>query len=162
MTAQGCLLRAAVADDVSLILDFIRELAVYEREPDAVKMTEAQLRDALFGEPLRAEALLAETKTGPVGFAIWFESFNTWTGRPSLYLEDLYVRPEARKQGIGRAIFAHLARLCIERGYQRFEWSVLDWNEPAIKFYVGLGAQAQSDWTKYRLSGDELAAAASG
>lgn len=153
-------LRAAQNDDVPLILDFIRELAVYEREPDAVKMTEAQLREALFGELPKAEALLAETETGPVGFAIWFESFNSWTGRPSLYLEDVYLRPEARKQGIGKAIFAHLAKLAVSRGYQRFEWSVLDWNEPAIKFYTGLGAEAQSDWTKYRLSGEALAAAA--
>ncbi len=159
--AQGCLLRAAEAADVPVILGFIRELAIFEREPDAVKMTEAQLQDALFGTKPRAEALLAETEDGPVGFAIWFESFNTWTGRPSLYLEDIYVRPAVRKQGIGRKIFAHLAKLAVARDYQRFEWSVLDWNEPAIKFYVGLGAEAQSDWTKYRLSGDALAAAAS-
>ena len=142
------------------MLQFIRELAAFEREPDAVKMTEAQLAEALFGQHPKAEALLAETDSGPVGFAIWFESFNSWTGRPSLYLEDVYLRPEARKQGIGKAIFAHLAKLAISRGYHRFEWSVLDWNEPAIKFYLGLGAQAQSDWTKYRLSGDALAAAA--
>jgi GNAT superfamily N-acetyltransferase len=153
-------LRAAQTGDVPQILGFIRELAVYEREPDAVKMTEAQLAEALFGKPAKAEALLAETEAGAVGFAIWFESFNTWTGRPSLYLEDLYVRPEARKHGIGKAIFAHLAKLAMARGYHRFEWSVLDWNEPAIRFYVGLGAQAQSDWTKYRLSGDAWAAAA--
>jgi GNAT superfamily N-acetyltransferase len=153
-------LRAAQAGDVVQILGFIRELAIYEREPDAVKMTAAQLAEALFGEPPKAEALLAETEAGAAGFAIWFESFNTWTGRPSLYLEDLYVRPEARKHGIGKAIFAHLAKLAMARGYQRFEWSVLNWNEPAIKFYVGLGAQPQSDWTKYRLSGDALAAAA--
>jgi GNAT superfamily N-acetyltransferase len=153
-------LRPAETGDVAQILGFIRELAVFEREPDAVKMTEAQLAEALFGEPHRAEALLVETEAGAVGFAIWFESFNTWTGRPSLYLEDIYVRPEARKYGIGKAIFAHLAKLAIARGCQRFEWSVLNWNEPAIKFYVGLGAQAQSDWTKYRLSGDALAKAA--
>jgi GNAT superfamily N-acetyltransferase len=155
-------LRPASAEDVPVILGFIRELATFEREPDAVKMTEAQLREALFGEPRRAEALLVETEAGAVGFAIWFESFNTWTGRPSLYLEDIYLRPQVRKRGIGKAIFAHLAKLAVSRGYQRFEWSVLNWNEQAINFYVGLGAQAQSDWTKYRLSGDALAAAASG
>ncbi len=154
-------LRAAQAADVPLILDFIRELAAFEREPDAVKMTEAQLQEALFGEPRRAEALLVETGAGTVGFAIWHETFNTWTGKPGLYLEDIYVRPEARKQGVGKAIFAHLARLAVSRGYQRFEWSVLNWNEPAINFYVGLGAKAQSDWTKYRLSGEALAAVAS-
>ena len=153
-------LRAAGLEDVPVILAFIRELAVFEREPDAVKMTADQLRDALFGHKPIAEALLAETAAGPVGFAIWFESFNTWTGRPSLYLEDVYVQPAARKQGIGKAIFAHLARLAVGRNYQRFEWSVLNWNEAAIKFYEGLGAKAQSDWTKYRLSGDALAAAA--
>jgi len=153
-------LRAARPEDVPVILSFIRELAVFEREPEAVKMTAGQLRDALFGEPPKAEALLAETEAGPVGFAIWFESFNTWTGRPSLYLEDVFVRPEARKQGIGSAIFTHLAKLAVARGYQRFEWSVLNWNQPAIDFYLGLGAQAQSDWTKYRLSGEALTAAA--
>ncbi len=153
-------LRAAGLEDVPVILAFIRELAVFEREPDAVKMTADQLRNALFGDRPIAEALLAETAAGPAGFAIWFESFNTWTGRPSLYLEDVYVQPAARKQGIGKAIFAHLARLAVSRNYQRFEWSVLNWNEAAIKFYEGLGAKAQSDWTKYRLSGDALAAAA--
>ncbi len=160
MSAQGCRLRPAETGDVAQILGFIRELAVYEREPDAVKKTEAQLAEALFGAPPRAEALLAETGTGTAGFAIWHESFNTWTGKPGLYLEDIYVRPEARKNGIGKAIFVHLAKLAMARGYLRFEWSVLNWNEPAIKFYVGLGAQAQSDWTKYRLSGEALAAVA--
>jgi GNAT superfamily N-acetyltransferase len=154
-------LRAARVEDVPVILAFIRELADFEREPDAAKMTAEQLREALFGAHPKAEALLAEGEAGAAGFAIWFESFNSWTGMPSLYLEDVYVRAEARGQGIGKAIFAHLAKLAVARGYQRFEWSVLNWNEPAIKFYEGLGAQAQSDWTKYRLSGDALIAAAS-
>jgi GNAT superfamily N-acetyltransferase len=153
-------LRAARPDDVAAIHDFICQLAVYEREPDAVKMTVTDLHDALFGAKPRAEALLAEIEGKPVGFAIWFESFNTWTGRPGLYLEDFFVAESARGQGIGREIFRHLARLAIARGYQRFEWSVLDWNETAIKFYRKIGGEPQSEWTKYRLSGAALAAAA--
>jgi len=153
-------LRAAGPEDVPVLLGFIRELAAFEREPDAVKMTAEQLLDALFGGRPRAAALLAESEEQPVGFAIWYESFNIWTGRPSLYLEDVYVRPQARRLGIGKAIFAYLAKLAVSRGYQRFEWSVLNWNESAINFYRGLGAEAQSDWTKYRLSGEALAAAA--
>ncbi len=155
-------LRAAAAADVPVILTFIRELATYERAPDAVKMTEAQLHDALFGETPRAEALLVEIVRVAQGFAVWYESFNTWTGRPGLYLEDLYVTPAARGQGAGKPIFQHLARVAVARGYARMEWSVLDWNEPAIKFYRSRGAEALDEWTKYRLTGEALHALAKG
>jgi GNAT superfamily N-acetyltransferase len=153
-------LRDATPADVPVLLGLIRDLAAFEREPDAVKMTEPQLHDALFGAAPRAAALLAETATGPKGFAIWFETFNTWTGRPGLYVEDVYVAPQARGQGIGRAMFVHIARLAVARGCSRLEWSVLKWNESAIGFYQSLGARAESEWQKYRLSGDTLAALA--
>jgi len=156
------ILRAATPDDVPLILALIRELAAYEREPDAVKMTEAQLQDALFGPKPRAEALLVEIGGAAQATALWYESFNTWTGRPALALEDVFVRPAYRGHGVGRAIFAHLAQLTVQRGYFRMEWQVLDWNAPAIKFYQNLGATAQAEWQKYRLSGAALEALASG
>jgi GNAT superfamily N-acetyltransferase len=155
-------LRDATPDDVPLILGFIRELAVYEREPDAVKMTEAQLRDSLFGTPVRAEALVVEIDGAPQGTALWFESFNTWTGRPGLSVEDVFVREAYRGHGVGRAIFAYLAKLAVRRNYFRMDWQVLEWNAPAIKFYEGLGAKAQADWLKYRLSGEALHSLATG
>jgi GNAT superfamily N-acetyltransferase len=155
-------LRDATPDDVTLILGFIRELAAYEREPDAVKMTEAQLHESLFGTFRRAEALAVEIDGAPQGTALWYESFNTWTGRPGLSVEDVFVREAYRGQGVGRAIFAHLAKLAVQRNYFRMEWQVLEWNAPAIKFYEGLGATAQADWLKYRLSGEALNALATG
>ncbi len=153
-------MREAAPADVAVIYGFIRELAAYEKEPDAVEMTEAELHEALFGFRPRAEALLAELDGIAQGFAVWFESFNTWTGRPALYVEDVFVTAAARGRGLGAAIFAHLAKLTVARGYKRMEWSVLDWNRPAVDFYRKLGAEPQSDWTKYRLSGAALAAAA--
>jgi GNAT superfamily N-acetyltransferase len=153
-------LRDATPADVPMLLRFIRELAVFEREPDAVKMTKAQLHEALFGARPRGEALLAETQAGAQGFAIWYETLNTWTGRPGLYVEDVYVVPEARGAGIGRAIFVHIAKLAAARDCSRLEWSVLKWNETAIRFYESLGARAESEWQKYRLSGETLAALA--
>ena len=153
-------LRAAIPADVPILLGFIHLLAAYEREPDAVEMTEEQLEDALFGPSPRAEALIVELDGAPRGAAFWFQSFNTWTGRPGLYVEDVYVEEAYRDRGIGRAIFKHLANLAVTRGYSRMEWSVLDWNEPAIKFYQNLGAVAQTEWHKYRLSGAALAAVA--
>ncbi len=153
-------LRPAAPADVPTLHDFIRQLAAYEKEPDAVEMTPAELREALFGPRPRAEALLALIDGQPQGFAIWFESFNTWTGKAALYVEDVFVAPAARGEGIGAAIFGYLARLAVARGYQRVEWSVLDWNAPAIGFYEKLGAEAQSEWTRYRLSGAALHAVA--
>jgi GNAT superfamily N-acetyltransferase len=147
----------ATPDDVPLMLEFIHELAEYEREPDSVKITPAQLHDALFGERPVAEAVVARVDGEGVGWALWFQSFSTWTGKPGLWLEDLYVRPQHRNQGAGKALLAHLAQLCVERGYGRFEWSVLDWNLPSIAFYESLGAKPMSEWTTYRLDDEPLA-----
>ena len=150
-------IRPATPDDVATILRFVRELADYEREPDAVEATEQMLATALFGERPAAEAVIAEIDGEPVGFAIFFHNFSTWTGKRGLYLEDLYVTPAARGSGVGRALLAHLARLAIERDCARFEWSVLDWNAPAIGFYRKLGAIGMEEWTIQRLTGDALA-----
>ena len=142
----------ATAADVPLILDFIRGLAEYEREPGAVVTTESDLHDALFGQRPAAECVIARLEGAPAGFALWFQTFSTWTGRPGLWLEDLFVWPDFRRRGIGRALLVYLARLCLERNYARFEWSVLDWNTPAIDFYRSLGAIAMDDWTTNRLT----------
>ena len=153
-------LRGAEPDDVQALLALMRDLAAYERAPDAVEMTETMLHDALFGDMPLVRAVLAETEARPVGLALWFTSFSTWTGRPGLYLEDLFVIPEARGFGIGRALLRHLAREAVRLGCARFEWSVLDWNTPAIDFYKNLGAEALDEWTRYRLQGGALLALA--
>lgn len=153
-------IRPATRDDVLTILRFVRELAAYEREPDAVEASEESLALALFGEHPAAEAVIAEAGGAPIGFALFFHNFSTWTGRRGLYLEDLYVTPEARGSGAGKALLAHLAGIAIDRGCARFEWSVLDWNAPAIGFYRALGAAAMEEWTVQRLSGDPLRALA--
>ncbi|MFG2223608.1 GNAT family N-acetyltransferase [Streptomyces sp. NPDC048644] len=150
------MIRDATPADVPVILTMIRELAAYEREPEAARATEPQLAEALFGDRPAAFALIAETAEGPVGFALWFQNFSTWTGTHGVYLEDLYVRPEARGGGHGKALLAALAELCVARGYARFEWSVLDWNEPSIGFYRSIGAQPMDGWTVFRLTGDAL------
>jgi GNAT superfamily N-acetyltransferase len=149
-------IRAATPADVPAILRFVRELATYEREPDAVEAQEVDLHAALFGERPAAEAVLAEVDGEAVGFALFFHNFSTWTGRRGLYLEDLYVTPAARGQGVGRALLRHLARLAVERGCARFEWSVLDWNAPAIAVYRAIGAVGMEEWTVQRLSGESL------
>jgi len=154
--------RDATPDDVPLLLTFIRELAAFEREPHAVKMTEAQLDDALFAPHPAAHAVVVEIDGAPAATAIWFESFNTWTGRPAMSVEDVYVREAFRGRGIGRAIFKHLAVIAKARNYFRMDWQVLDWNAPAIRFYDSLGATPQSAWLKYRLTGDALTALATG
>ncbi|MFD4540063.1 GNAT family N-acetyltransferase [Streptomyces bauhiniae] len=148
------MIRTARPDDVPVIHTMIRELAEYEKEPDAARATEAQLREALFGERPAAYAHLAvDDGTGePAGFALWFLNFSTWRGVHGIYLEDLYVRPAARGGGHGRALLTELARICAERGYERLEWSVLNWNRPAIGFYEKLGARPQDEWTVYRLT----------
>jgi len=153
-------IRPATLADVPTILRFIRELAAYEREPDAVEATEASLSLALFGEHPAAEAVIAEEAGMAVGFALFFHNFSTWTGRRGLYLEDLYVTPDARGQGAGRALLAHLARLALDRGCARFEWSVLDWNTPAVVFYRKIGAVPMEEWTIQRVTGDALVALA--
>lgn len=156
-------LRDAVPQDVPLVLDMIRELAEYEREPDAVEATEELLADALFAPQPALFCLIAETDAGePAGFALWFLNFSTWLGRHGIYLEDLYVRPQFRGQGYGKALLAELASICVERGYGRLEWWVLDWNEPAISFYRSLGATPMDEWTVHRVTGDTLRDLAAG
>jgi GNAT superfamily N-acetyltransferase len=150
------MIRTATPDDIATILRFIRELAEYEREPDAVKATEPMLLGALFGPKPVAEALIAEADGAPVGFAIFFQNFSTWTGRPGIYLEDLYVTPEARGSGMGKALLRHLAGIALDRDCARFEWAVLDWNTPAIEFYDAMGATSQDEWTVRRVAGDAL------
>jgi GNAT superfamily N-acetyltransferase len=149
-------IRNATEEDVPLILSLIRELAEYERLSHEVVATEEALRDSLFGESRVAEVLLGYLREDPAGFALFFHTFSTFLGRPGIYLEDLYVRPEFRGAGIGRALLVHLARLAGERGCGRLEWSVLDWNEPAIGFYKSLGASPVSGWTLYRVTGEAL------
>jgi GNAT superfamily N-acetyltransferase len=149
-------IRSATPADVPLILRLVRELAEFEREPDAVVATEDMLSDALFGANPAAEAVIAEHESEPVGFALFFQNFSTWTGRPGMYLEDLYVTPAARGLGVGTALLRHLARIAVERGYGRFEWAVLDWNEPAIAFYRSVGAFGMDEWRIQRVSGDAL------
>ena len=149
-------IRSATEEDVPLILSLIKELAEYERLSREVVATEEGLGDSLFGEKRVTEVLLGYLGDDPAGFALFFHTFSTFLGRPGIYLEDLYVRPEFRGAGIGRALLVHLARLARERGCGRLEWSVLDWNEPAIGFYRSLGASPVSGWTLYRVSGEAL------
>jgi GNAT superfamily N-acetyltransferase len=150
------MIRSATPADIPVIRQLIVDLAVYEREPDAVKASEADLHTALFGDRPLAEAVLAEVDGTAVGVALFFTNFSTWAGKGGLYLEDLFVKPEARGQGVGKALLLHLAGIAVARGYARFEWSVLDWNEPAIGFYKALGAKAQDEWTVMRVEGDAL------
>lgn len=160
MTLPDLVIRSATSNDCATILGFIRELAEYERLAHEVVATEDQLRATLFGARPAAEVLLAERAGTPVGFALFFPSYSTFLGKPGLYLEDLFVRPSERGKGIGAALMASLARVAVERDYGRFEWSVLDWNAPALTFYASLGAVPQSEWTVQRLTGAPLAALA--
>jgi GNAT superfamily N-acetyltransferase len=150
-------IRSARVDDVPIVLGLIRDLATYERAPDEVTATEEQLVDVLFGERPAAEVLLAFEDVSPVGFAVYFYNFSTWLGRPGLYLEDLFVKPEKRGKGYGRALLVELAKIARDRGCGRMEWAVLNWNEPAIKFYQTLGAKPMNEWTVFRLTRDEIA-----
>jgi GNAT superfamily N-acetyltransferase len=154
-------IRPAAESDVPLILSFIRELAAFERLAHEVVATEAGLRATLFGPRPYAEVAIAEDGGESAGFALFFHNYSTFLGRPGIYLEDLYVRPELRGRGIGRALLAHLARLAVERGCGRLEWWVLDWNESAIRFYRSLGAVAMDEWTVFRVAGDALVRLAS-
>jgi GNAT superfamily N-acetyltransferase len=154
-------IRAATEDDVPLILSLIKELAGYERLSHEAVATEETLRASLFGERQVAETLLAHLGDDPAGFALFFYNFSTFLDRPGIYLEDLYVRPEYRGAGVGRALLVHLAGLARHRDCGRLEWSILDWNEPAIGFYESIGASPVSGWTVYRVTGralEELAA----
>ncbi len=153
-------LRPARPEDAELLHALIVALAIYEREPDAVEATPADLRAQLSQERPPFEALIAELDAEPVGFALFFHNYSTWRGRPGLYLEDLFVRPEGRGRGVGRALLRRLAQIALERGCARMEWWVLDWNTPAIGFYEKLGARAMGEWTTFRLTGEALAALA--
>lgn len=144
-------IRGATREDVPIILQLIRDLAEYERAPGEVTATESQLNDVLFSDHPAAEVLLAFENDAPVGFAVFFHNFSTWLGRRGLYLEDLFVKPELRGKGYGRALLVHLAKIARDRGCGRMEWAVLDWNEPAIKFYRALGATPMDEWTVFRL-----------
>ena len=154
--------RPARVDDVPVILELIRDLARYERAPEEVVATEEQLNAVLFGDRRVAEVLLAFEGQSPVGFAVYFYNFSTWLGRPGLYLEDLFVKPEKRGKGYGRALLVELAKVARDRGCGRMEWAVLDWNEPAIKFYRALGATPMHEWTVFRLTREEIARLANG
>jgi GNAT superfamily N-acetyltransferase len=150
-------IRTTTKADVPVILELIRDLATYEREPSAVVATEEGLREVLFGAQPAAEVLLALENAEPVGFAVYFHNFSTWLGRPGLYLEDLFVRPEKRGKGYGRALLERLAQIAKERGCGRMEWAVLDWNDPAIHFYRKLGAEPMNEWTVFRLTKEGIA-----
>ncbi len=171
------MIRTATPADVPALHAMIRELADYEKAPHEAKATKEQLTEALFGPQPAAYALIAvddeesaSSSSGaaelgegePVGFALWFLNFSTWRGVQGIHLEDLYVRPERRGAGHGKALLTELARICVQRGYERLEWSVLNWNEPAIRFYRALGAGPQDEWTVYRLTEDALTALGTG
>jgi diamine N-acetyltransferase len=150
------ILRLAVPSDAALILDYIRELAEYEREPEAAVATEADIRRYAFSEHPLVKVTMAEWDGEPAGCAIWFLNFSTWEGKPGIYLEDLFVRPAFRRNGIGKALLKHLAALAAEEGWTRFVWQVLDWNTPAIEFYEALGARMMRPWITCRLEGDAI------
>jgi GNAT superfamily N-acetyltransferase len=152
----------ATPDDVALIVELIRELAVYEKLAHEAKATDADIRECLFGARRYAEALIARVAGDPVGFALFFHNYSTFTGRPGLWVEDVFVRPAARGNGFGKALFAAMARIALERRCARMEWSVLDWNEPAIRFYRAIGAVAKDEWTTQRLTGEALEKLAQG
>lgn len=153
-------LRPATRADVPLILALIRELATYERDPDAVVATEVDLARDGFGERPLFQVTIAEWSGTPVGFAFCFLAYSTWRGQPTLFLEDLFVRPEARGRGIGKALMRHLARTALDSGCGRFVWQVLDWNTPSIEFYESLGAKVVREWLTCRLEGEALRALA--
>ena len=149
-------IRPATPDDAELILRFITELAIYEKAEHEVKTDAAGIRDSLFADGSTAHGLICEHNGQPIGYAVYFFNYSTWLGKHGLYLEDLYISPEARGLGAGKALLRHLAQVAVARGYGRFEWSVLDWNTPAIDFYESFGARPQSEWTTYRLTGQAL------
>ncbi|MCP8686535.1 GNAT family N-acetyltransferase [Marinobacterium sp. OS208] len=151
-------IRQATVEDAGLILRFVRELAAYEKAEHEVVATAADIESSLFGPGSSAQALICELDNEPIGYAVYFFNYSTWLGRHGLYLEDLYLSPEHRGTGAGKALLKHLAQVAVAKGCGRFEWSVLDWNEPAIRFYQSIGARPQDEWVGYRLSGDALEA----
>ena len=149
-------IRDASSDDAALILHFVRELAIYEKAEHEVLATEDSIRETIFGPDSRVEALICEHEGEPIGFAVYFYNYSTWLGKYGLFLEDLYVTPEQRGIGAGKLLLQHLAKTAVDKDCGRFEWNVLDWNEPSIKFYEALGAKPQSEWIGYRLTGEAL------
>lgn len=154
--STALVIKKACKSDTPLILSFIKQLAEYERMSDDVVATEELLEEVLFGNSASAEVVLAYYNNEPAGFAIYFFNFSTFVGRPGLYLEDLFVKPQLRGKGIGKALLIHLAKIAVEKKCGRFEWSVLDWNEPAINFYKSLGARPMDEWTVFRIDGEKL------
>lgn len=154
--APATRVRDATVDDAALILRFVRELAAYEKAPDAVAATETDIRHSLFGKDAIAHAVICEMDEAPVGFAVYFFNYSTWLGRRGLYLEDLYVSPAYRRAGAGKALLKHLAGVARSLECGRMEWSVLDWNTPAIRFYESIGAEPLHEWVGYRLAGEAL------
>lgn len=154
-------IRPATREDAATIVDLITALAIYEREPDAVTATEADILRDGFGATPRFRCVIAEWEGQPAGFALWFYNYSTWQGRAGLYLEDLFVKPEFRGKGIGKALLLHLAKVASDENCGRFEWSVLDWNTPAIEFYESLGAKLHREWLRMRVEGDALSKLAS-
>ncbi|CAI89331.1 MULTISPECIES: GNAT family N-acetyltransferase [Pseudoalteromonas] len=149
-------IRDAQASDAKTILHFINELAIYEKEPQAVKTNEQAILDTLFSEGATAHSIICFDGDEPIGFAVYFYNYSTWLGKNGLYLEDLYVSPDSRGKGAGKAIMKHLANQALNKNCGRFEWVVLDWNKPAIDFYDSMGAKPQNEWIIYRLTGQEL------
>lgn len=150
------MIRPAVKEDAPIILQLIKELAEYEKAPNEVIATIKDIEATIFAEDPKVFCELVEIDGNVVGMAIWFLNYSTWQGRHGIYLEDLYIKPEFRGKGLGKALLQHLARICSERGYGRFQWWVLDWNSPAIEFYHSIGAVPMSEWTVFRVSGEPL------
>lgn len=153
---SNLVIRPASKDDLAQIMQFVIDLAVYEKEPSAVVATEAHFANTLFCENPQVHCLIAELDDKPIGFAVYFFSFSTWLGQHGIYLEDLFVVPESRGSGAGKALLKELAKIAVAQNFGRVEWSVLDWNEPSIQFYQAMGAQAKDGWTDYRLDGQAL------
>ena len=149
-------IRSSTVDDCALILSFIQELADYEKLSHEVVATPETLAETLFGDKAYAEVMIGEYQGEPIGYSLFFHNFSTFTGRPGIYLEDIYVKPEMRGKGCGKLMLAYIAKLAVERNCTRVEWSVLDWNEPSIQFYRSIGAAPMDGWTVQRLDGDEL------
>jgi len=149
-------IRPAQQDEVGIVLQLIHDLALYEKAPNEVEATEKELLETIFVDNARVFCDVVEVDGEIAGMAIWFLNYSTWQGKHGIYLEDLFIKPEFRGKGYGKALLQHLARVCDERGYGRFQWWVLDWNSPAIEFYKSLGAVAMDEWTVYRVSGDPL------
>jgi len=149
-------IRNATIEDSALILKFVTELAIYEKAEHEVKATQCDIQESLFGSDSNTKAVICHIDNKPVGFAVYFFNYSTWLGKHGLYLEDLYVSSEYRGSGAGKAMLKYLAKIALAKKCGRFEWRVLDWNEPAIKFYQSIGAKPQSEWVGYRLAGDSL------